>query len=228
MHIADKLERIENREPTMAARTEAPVMREPAMMPRAAQPDFNDPFGGNELDDRYEDLQRNVRALQAEDQAVVAQVAEPETAFADEQQVSTVEVEDVREPAAAARTGLLAGLTRRFSGKRSEPAPEQARQIVEPTPSIDPSEMLAPEEANQLLEPGSGVPDVKKILERVRAGQMSKAGVQPADGDKSDFIAAARRAAQLAVEEADTLNKAGQGGKTSGIGGALPVTAGRS
>ncbi|MBZ7920332.1 peptidoglycan-binding protein [Ensifer adhaerens] len=221
VHIADKLERIENREPTMAARTEAPVMREPAMMPRAAQPDFNDPFGGNELDDRYEDLQRNVRALQAEDQAVVAQVAEPETAFADEQQVSTVEVEDVREPAAAARTGLLAGLTRRFSGKRSEPAPEQARQIVEPTPSIDPSEMLAPEEANQLLEPGSGVPDVKKILERVRAGQMSKAGVQPADGDKSDFIAAARRAAQLAVEEADTLNKAGQGGKTSGIGGAF-------
>lgn len=221
VHIADKLERIENREPALSVRTETPVVREPVEMPRANQPEFNDPFAGNDLDDRYEDLQRNVRSLQAEDQAVVAQTAEPATAFADDQQVSTVEVEDMREPAAAARTGLLAGLTRRFSGKRSEPVSDQARQLVEPTPSIDPSEMLAPEEANQLLEPGSGVPDVKKILERVRAGQMNKAGIQPADGDKSDFIAAARRAAQLAVEEADTLNKVGQGGKTSGIGGAF-------
>ena len=222
VHIADKLERIESREPAMPARAETPVLREPAQMPRAAQPEL-DPFGDNDLDDRYEDLQRNVRALQAEDQAVVTQTAEPATAFAHDQQVSTVEVEDVREPAAAARTGLLAGLTRRFSGKRSEPVheQEQSRQVVEPTPSIDPSEMLAPEEANQLLEPGSGVPDVKKILERVRAGQMNKAGIQPGDGDKSDFIAAARRAAQLAVEEADTLNKVGQSGKTSGIGGAF-------
>ncbi|HEV7319179.1 MAG TPA: peptidoglycan-binding protein [Ensifer sp.] len=220
VHIADKLERIENREPASSARAEMPV-REAAPMPRAVQPEFNDPFGGSDLDDRYDDLQRNVRALQAEDQVVAAQVAEPATAFVEEEQISTIEVEEAREPAAAARTGLLAGLTRRFSGKRSEPGMEQPRQLVEPAPSIDPSEMLAPEEANQLLEPGSGVPDVKKILERVRAGQMNKAGIQPADGDKSDFIAAARRAAQLAVEEADTLNKVGENGATSGIGGAF-------
>ncbi|MEI2298102.1 peptidoglycan-binding protein [Ensifer sp. MJa1] len=221
VHIADKLERIENREPAMAARSEMPIVRDLAQMPKAAQPDFNDPFGGNDLDDRYEDLQRNVRALQAEDQDSMTAAAEPVTALADEEQVSTIEVEETRAPAAAARTGLLAGLTRRFSGKRPHPAPDQPRQLVEPAPSIDPSEMLAPEEANQLLEPGSGVPDVKKILERVRAGQMSKAGVQPADGDKSDFIAAARRAAQLAVEEADTLNKGGESGKSGGIGGAF-------
>ncbi|WP_104662762.1 peptidoglycan-binding protein [Ensifer adhaerens] len=221
VHIADKLERIENREPAMAAPPAMPAAHEAVHMPRAAQPEFNDPFGGGDLDDRYDDLKRNVRALQAEDQAVAAQAVEPATALADDAQVSTVELEEPREPAAAARTGLLAGLTRRFSGKRSEQAPEQARTLVEPTPSIDPSEMLAPEEANQLLEPGSGVPDVKKILERVRAGQMNKAGIQPADGDKSDFIAAARRAAQLAVEEADTLNKSGDKAATSGIGGAF-------
>ncbi|OWZ95053.1 peptidoglycan-binding protein [Sinorhizobium sp. LM21] len=221
VHIADKLERIENREPAMAAQPAMAVVREAAQMPRATQPEFHDPFGGGDLDDRYDDLQRNVRALQAEDQAVAVQPAEPATALADDAQISTVELEEEREPAAAARTGLLAGLTRRFSGKRSEPAPEQARKLVEPTPSIDPSEMLAPEEANQLLEPGSGVPDVKKILERVRAGQMNKAGIQPADGDKSDFIAAARRAAQLAVEETDTLNKTGDKAATSGIGGAF-------
>lgn len=221
VHIADKLERIENREPAIAAQPAMAVVREAAPMPRAAQPEFNDPFGGGDLDDRYDDLQRNVRALQAEDQAVAAEAAEPVTALADDAQISTVELEEEREPVAAGRTGLLAGLTRRFSGKRSEQAPEQARKLVEPTPSIDPSEMLAPEEANQLLEPGSGVPDVKKILERVRAGQMNKAGIQPADGDKSDFIAAARRAAQLAVEEADTLNKTGDKAATSGIGGAF-------
>ena len=66
--------------------------------------------------------------------------------------------------------------------------------------------MIEPEVANQLLEPGSGVPDVKKILERVRAGQKPRATMRRrARSDKADFIAAARRAAQLAAEEADTL-----------------------
>ncbi|WP_457582218.1 peptidoglycan-binding protein [Ensifer canadensis] len=225
VHIADKLERIEGREPAMAAaHYEAPVAREMPVMPKAMQPDFNDPFSGADLDDRYQDLQRNVRALQAEDDGVIAAATASAhaTAFAgDEGQVSTIEPDGAREQPAAARTGLLAGLTRRFSGKRAEPAPEQARQLVEPAPSIDPSEMLAPEEANQLLEPGSGVPDVKKILERVRAGQMNRGGKQAADGDKADFIAAARRAAQLAVEEADTLNKTKDGGAASGVGGAF-------
>ncbi|KOF19801.1 peptidoglycan-binding protein [Ensifer adhaerens] len=226
VHIADKLERIEGREPAMAAaHYEAPVAREMAAMPKATQPEFNDPFSGADLDDRYQDLQRNVRALQAEDDGVIAAATASAhaTAFAgDEGQVSTIEPDGAREqPVAAARTGLLAGLTRRFSGKRAEPAQEPARQLVEPAPSIDPSEMLAPEEANQLLEPGSGVPDVKKILERVRAGQMNRGGKPAADGDKADFIAAARRAAQLAVEEADTLNKAKDGGVASGVGGAF-------
>ncbi|MBP1870950.1 localization factor PodJL [Ensifer adhaerens] len=225
VHIADKLERIEGREPAMAsAHYEAPVAREMPVMPKAMQPEFTGPFTGADLDDRYQDLQRNVRALQAEDDGVIAAATASThaTAFAgDDGQVSTIEPDGGREQPASPRTGLLAGLTRRFSAKRAEPAPEQTRQLVEPAPSIDPSEMLAPEEANQLLEPGSGVPDVKKILERVRAGQMNRGGKQPADGDKADFIAAARRAAQLAVEEADTLNKTKDGGAASGIGGAF-------
>lgn len=226
VHIADKLERIEGREPAMAsAHYEAPLSREMPVMPKAIQPEFNDPFTGADLDDRYQDLQRNVRALQAEDDGVIAAATASAhaTAFAGgDDQVSTIEPDAGREqPAATARTGLLAGLTRRFAAKRVAPAPEQTRQLVEPAPSIDPSEMLAPEEANQLLEPGSGVPDVKKILERVRAGQMNRGGRQAVDGDKSDFIAAARRAAQLAVEEADTLNKTKDGGAAGGVGGAF-------
>jgi localization factor PodJL len=104
--------------------------------------------------------------------------------------------------------GLIAGLKRRFAPGRKETAPVAERRQIDPTPSIDPTDELAPEEANQLLEPGSGVPDVRRILERVRAGQAS--GNRTAAGsetEKADFIAAARRAAKLAAEEADTISR---------------------
>ncbi|WEX88217.1 peptidoglycan-binding protein [Sinorhizobium garamanticum] len=220
VQIAEKLELLEDREPVAAAtRPDAAITRDVPVMPRAAQPDFGNRFGSADLDDRDDDLERNVRALQAEEEVAAAA---PASATVDDlvvaEAVSTVEKDEVRELAPSARTGLLAGLTRRFSGKRTAALPERVRQVVEPAPSIDPSEMLAPEDANQLLEPGSGAPDVKKILERVRAGQMSRGGQPALEGDKADFIAAARRAAQLAVEEADTLNGEKDGSGSSGIG----------
>ncbi|MDO9416304.1 peptidoglycan-binding protein [Pararhizobium sp.] len=118
----------------------------------------------------------------------------------------------IAEPQPAAKKSLLAGLAKRLPGaRREEPAqPAQVRQYVDPTPSIDAANMIAPEEANQLLEPGSGAPDVKKILERVRAGQIGKDSASrgaASETEKADFIAAARRAAQMAADEADTLNK---------------------
>lgn len=215
VQIAEKLELLEEREPVAAAvRSDAAIKHDVPEMPRAVQPNFGNAFGNADLDD---DLGRNVQVLQAEDEAAAAA---PASATGDElvvsEAVSTVEKHEVREPAPSARTGLLAGLTRRFSGKRTAAMPERVRQVVEPAPSIDPSEMLAPEDANQPLEPGSGAPDVKKILERVRAGQMSRGGQPVLEGDKADFIAAARRAAQLAVEEADTLNGAKDGNGSSG------------
>jgi len=102
--------------------------------------------------------------------------------------------------------GLLAGLKRRFKPAGKAVAVKAERQQIDPAPSIDAADELAPEEANQLLEPGSGVPDVRRILERVRAGQASgnRAG---SEGEKADFIAAARRAAKLAAEEADTISR---------------------
>jgi localization factor PodJL len=211
VHIAEKLERLEEQEPQHGHHAPA--------MPKAAQPDIDDPFSAADLDDGYGELQRDVRALQAEDEAVVAGPAAAEAVAAVD--VSAVDRAEPRVEASAAKAGLLAGLTRRLSSKRSAGEPVQARQLVAPTPSIDAAEMLAPEEANQLLEPGSGVPDVKKILERVRAGQMTRGGQQASGGDKADFIAAARRAAQLAVEEADTLNRAKDNKTPSAIGGAF-------
>ncbi|WP_331373192.1 peptidoglycan-binding protein [Sinorhizobium chiapasense] len=219
VQIAEKLELLEDRAPVAAAvRPDAAITRDMPAMPRAAQPAFGNPFGNADLDHRDDDLERNVQVLQAEDEAAAA----PTSATVDDlvvaEAASTVERDEIREPAPAARTGLLAGLTRRFSGRRTAVMPERVRQVVEPAPSIDPCEMLAPEDANQLLEPGSGAPDVKKILERVRAGQMARSGQPAVEGDKADFIAAARRAAQLAVEEADTLSGVKDGSGASGAG----------
>ncbi|SFA98749.1 localization factor PodJL [Rhizobium sp. NFR07] len=114
---------------------------------------------------------------------------------------------DGEDEQAPAKSGLLSGLTRRFrSGGKQEAAPV-ARTLVEPAPSIDPSEamgdVLPPERENDLLEPGSGAPDVKKILEKVRASQAAGEFDREKSGERADYIAAARRAAKAAAQEAD-------------------------
>ncbi|OAP41599.1 peptidoglycan-binding protein [Sinorhizobium glycinis] len=212
VHIAEKLERLEEREPSAGVRNAA---RDVPMMPKAVQPEFGGAFNDADLE-RQGELQPVGSTAEAE-----VTVAGPVVAdISPSVDVSTVERDETRVEAPAAKAGLLAGLTRRFAAKRNETATVQARQMVEPTPSIDPSEMLAPEDANQLLEPGSGVPDVKKILERVRAGQMAR-GQPAAGGEKADFIAAARRAAQMAVEEADSLKSAKDNKGPSAVGAAF-------
>ncbi|MGE7370644.1 peptidoglycan-binding protein [Neorhizobium sp. NPDC001467] len=109
-----------------------------------------------------------------------------------------------------ARGGLLGGLSRFLPGHKDTGAKSGGRAVVEPTPSIDPVDMLPPEQQNELLEPGSGMPDVKRILERVRAsqsGQASRSGqagdAASGEGESVDYIAAARRAAKAAAMEVD-------------------------
>ena len=120
-------------------------------------------------------------------------------------------------PAAAGKPSLLAGIAKRFTGKRAEPVRAVERQVIDPSPSIDAADAIEPDVANQLLEPGSGVPDVKKILERVRAGQTGR-NAPPSEADKADFIAAARRAAQQAAEEVDSMNRGKGGASASPMG----------
>jgi len=85
-------------------------------------------------------------------------------------------------------------------------APDTQRAIVQPPPSTDAIEVYQPSaEDSLLLEPGSGVPDVKKILAKVRASQNANAApIAPgklSDSEKADFISAARRAAREAAAE---------------------------
>jgi localization factor PodJL len=223
VHIAEKLERLEER----GQEEEAPrvfgargLIPQP-QMPRAAQPDFetnDDAFTFAEADfgRRYEELKRDMHGLREETHPAGPSREEVAEAVAVEQ--ASVNQADVKTaPAPAAKTSLLAGIAKRFTGKRAEPARAVERQIIDPTPSIDAADAIEPDVANQLLEPGSGVPDVKKILERVRAGQTGR-NAPPSETDKADFIAAARRAAQQAVEEVDTINRGKGGASASPIG----------
>ncbi len=106
----------------------------------------------------------------------------------------------------AEKPSLLAGLSKRLlPGQKKDVQAASGRRHIDKAPSIDPAEVMPPEEENELLEPGSGAPDVRKILERVRASQASQrgeaAGTGDADADRADYIAAARRAAQAAALE---------------------------
>ncbi len=89
----------------------------------------------------------------------------------------------------AAKPSLLAGLGKKLMpGKKVAKASAEARQTVDPAPSIDPVDVLpadVADDANELLEPGSGAPDVRKILERVRASQQAAKGAVPT-GDSGD------------------------------------------
>ncbi|WP_064693704.1 peptidoglycan-binding protein [Rhizobium aegyptiacum] len=108
---------------------------------------------------------------------------------------------------APAKTSLLASLGKRLRpGKKAE-ARTNERPVIDPSPSIDPADVVPTDAANELLEPGSGAPDVKKILERVRASQSAQRGKPAVETNRADYIAAARRAAQAAAMEVDANPK---------------------
>ncbi|ABC89373.1 putative hemagglutinin protein [Rhizobium etli CFN 42] len=108
---------------------------------------------------------------------------------------------------APAKTSLLASLGKRLRPGKKVEAQANERPVIDPAPSIDPADVVPTDAANELLEPGSGAPDVKKILERVRASQSAQRGKPAVGTDRADYIAAARRAAQAAAMEVDANPK---------------------
>jgi len=110
---------------------------------------------------------------------------------------------------AGRKKSMFSGLARAFKGKKdADTQPLAGSAPVGDVPSVDIDEPLDPKAANRPLEPGSGAPDLNAIMKRVR----DERGGQPvrrndSDAAKSDFIAAARRAAQAAAAEADTLKR---------------------
>lgn len=123
-------------------------------------------------------------------------------------------------PEAAKKRSMFSGIGRAFSGKKATaPAapPVIAPKAEDAAPKLDLNEPLDPKASNRPLQPGSGAPDLSRIMKRVREERAQQpAKVEEADTGKSDFIAAARRAAQAAAAEAEVLKRhadiAGPGG----------------
>ena len=113
-------------------------------------------------------------------------------------------------PAKRSRS-MFSGLTRAFSRKAAE-EPALAGSVaaeapVETAPAVDLDAPLDPKLANRPLEPGSGAPDLGAIMKRVRDERGQPVRHSETDAAKSDFIAAARRAAQAAAAEAEAAKR---------------------
>ncbi len=121
---------------------------------------------------------------------------------------TAAQVQAAKEPAPqAGMTSMLGGLTRALTGRKERESADrqdtrakatEAREAALDTP-------LDPKTANEPLEPGSGAPDLNAIMRRVRDERGPAAPTAGLDAGKSDFIAAARRAAQAAAAEAETV-----------------------
>ena len=119
---------------------------------------------------------------------------------------------------------MFGGIARAFKMRReSENAQPTALAETGHVPTVDLDEPLEPKLLNRPLEPGSGAPDLNAIMKRVRDERGQPAKQNTADASKADFIAAARRAAQAAAAEAETLkHQSGKtGGKSFGLGNLL-------
>jgi localization factor PodJL len=166
-------------------------------MPKATQPDFaaSQPV---EQREPVRTAPRNSKVDVLQDIDMLSAAADADIAV---DAVEAVPAAPAKEKPAS--KSLIAGLAAKLMPAKKEKAP--ARFAVDPAPALDAGDMLVADEADSglLMEPGSGVPDVKKIMEKVRAGQKAgMAGGKPAPAGQADVIAAARRAAQAAAQEA--------------------------
>ncbi|MFP3542908.1 peptidoglycan-binding protein [Rhizobium sp. SIMBA_035] len=199
VHIADRLDDMETRNSRPAARmpaANADFEVDPySLIPAGAEAERPAVFGTK-------------TAAAAPVARAVSEPAAPQPMQPPVSHTSAIAIEAATKPAADAKQSkslFLALGKKLMPGKKAPKAQAGERTIIDPVPSIDPVDVVPSEEANELLEPGSGAPDVKKILERVRASQSAaRANPKPAtENDRADYIAAARRAAQAAAIESD-------------------------
>jgi localization factor PodJL len=202
LKIVDRLGALEHRAP--AAATQAPEPRKVAVNAAPPmQPDDDEGFAFV----AFEPNLGNGTRTPAE-AAAAAAIAAMGAATTDE-----------TEPASRVRS-MLGGLGRAFSGRGEKvEAPLAVPSVPEPGPSsLDLDEPLDPKIANRPLEPGSGAPDLSAIMRRVRDERAQAPRYNEKEAAKSDFIAAARRAAQAAAAEAGSMKASDTSGQRSSFG----------
>lgn len=147
------------------------------------------------------------------------QVRSPAQAAAAAAQHAMGKAEEEEPEEEGGKRSMFGGLTRALSG-RKKAAAATAKAEAKNEPKLD--EPLDPSVANEPLEPGSGAPDLNAIMKRVRDENGEAGPASSMDAAKSDFIAAARRAAQAAAAEADAMKRGGDGsttGRKMSVGG---------
>ena len=209
--------------PAEPVRETSERLRESVAMPKVSQPDFAnvDLLAGDPVPTpRRAPENSKVEVL---DEAELMPDADA-SVDAVQSDVKPVAATSAPKPSKSLIVNLVAKLK---PSKKAKPDDDAKRLAVEPAPALDPGEAVVDAEPNLLLEPGAGVPDVKKILERVRNGQPSGARDNSGSGT-SDVIAAARRAAQAAAAEAGAQKLAQPSAfkKDKGTKPAKPVASG--
>jgi localization factor PodJL len=198
-------------EPATRPVTAAELVPQPAMaLDPAATPSIEPDYDGMSLDDLDDGRPDDARTPQiaAREAAAEAQREEP---------VQTPQEEP-------GQRSLFGKLGRALTARRAKPAdsrtepPAPLPSASTPTLAGEPTPEIDPEIANQPLEPGSGTPDLQAIMRRVRDERSRSAVSSGPDAAKSDFIAAARRAAQAAAAEAEMMKKSpSRKGKDGGL-----------
>lgn len=128
---------------------------------------------------------------------------------------------DELQSTAAGKKSMLGGLARALKGKTShqpvEPVLEAPQEEYDDSAAlVEPAVETEMHDDNAPLAPGSGAPDLGSIMARMQEDKHGASGGGNADTAKSDFIAAARRAAQAAAAEAETHRSRTERGGTGG------------
>ncbi|KQZ15566.1 peptidoglycan-binding protein [Mesorhizobium sp. Root554] len=118
-----------------------------------------------------------------------------------------VDAVETKEQPEGRRKSILGGLAKALSGRKDASGEPTVNAPASEAPAVSLDEPLEPTLVNRPLEPGSGAPDLSAIMKRVRDERGQPARQNEGDAAKSDFIAAARRAAQAAAAEAEVLKK---------------------
>lgn len=195
----------------------APV-REAVQAPRGPLVYDEDHFSFDNAGQAYADPRKNMSGP-------VIRTVEPDLADAVEEAAREMTAMPSAHAQPKVTGSFLANLTSRFlrkgkAAKGQEPTGD--RELVDPAPPMVPDDEMLHGSDTELLEPGSGKPDIKSILDRVRSSQMKQTSAPEAG--RSDLIAAARRAAQAAAQEAGQAGaargktkKASTPGKTAAV-----------
>ena len=115
------------------------------------------------------------------------------------------------------RKSIFGSIARSFKGRGKREAAAQEPLLVgtDETGKAEAQVEVDQDILNRPLEPGSGMPDLNSILKRVRDERRTMAVASDPAAGKSDFITAARRAAQAAAFEADNQKHGPASGDTT-------------